>query len=264
MRVSRASLLGCCVGFAALATSAVASAQDPNGGYGQAGFVQQGQPQPGYGQPQPYPQQGYPQQQYPQQYPQQGYPQQGYPQQGYPQQYPPQPPMPPDRLRFRFGSDGAIGYFGAFVGSSRDHGIGVAGALRLGVQFNNALAVYYQPQLYAGFGFSTATATSSAMIALFNTIALDYQLGEFIHVGGGPSIDLVLAGNTYVSGVGWAPGFDAHFALTFTNSRNMWTASRRSIIGGIRLHTDFLVGTGSSSYGGTYVNVNLFGGYEFH
>ncbi|MEM9195241.1 MAG: hypothetical protein AAGF12_39075 [Myxococcota bacterium] len=88
------------------------------------------------------------------------------------------------RVRFGFSFEG-----GGVVGAG---GGGVGGlGLRIGVQANDVLAIYYQNRMSLGafVGESQGEETAGGMLADFNTVMFELTLGDHFQIGAGPSLD---------------------------------------------------------------------------
>ena len=89
-----------------------------------------------------------------------------------------------DSPRLRFGIGGELG---GFAGAA--HGALGGIALRLGVQFNELIAIYWQSQGLLG-RFLPAPGDGLAGFS-FNTAMLDFTVGNIVQLGIGPSLDFV-------------------------------------------------------------------------
>jgi len=107
------------------------------------------------------------------------------------------PPVFTDRPRVRFGVDGSLGY--AYTGSpvERAHGAAIGLGVRLGAQLNNYFALYYQPNLTAGFmvgrSMSEGVNYGGANVHWTNSLIAEGNLADVVSLGVGPALDYVLA-----------------------------------------------------------------------
>lgn len=89
--------------------------------------------------------------------------------------------------RFRFGVSGVGG--GHWAGGPD---IGMGGAqLRLGVQVGQILAFYYMPTGLVGSIVDRPGSAGSVAGLMWNTAMAEVTLGDFLQIGGGPSMDFV-------------------------------------------------------------------------
>ncbi len=137
--------------------------------------------------------------------------------------------LDPDRLRLRSGFD-ING--GTTVGRSAIHTV----ALRLGVQANRTLGVYYQGQLGVSAGHELA-------LLAFNSVLGSLVLNDVMEIAAGPSFD-VRAGSVN-KGEGVSPGVAARMA--FMLGRDAKTEGNRSGVSLVfHVYPSFIRGEGVS------------------
>jgi len=95
-------------------------------------------------------------------------------------------PVDPDPVRVRFGV--ALGGELLVAPSSGLVGLGIGLTFRLGVQFNQWFGLYYQPHGLVG-GWATQGA-AGVIAALYNSMLFEVTL-PFVHIGAGPSFDVL-------------------------------------------------------------------------
>jgi hypothetical protein len=148
-----------------------------------------------------------------------------------------------DGVRFRggFGIHGGLGLVSTTGGAAQ--GPLAALSVRLGVQFNHSLALFYQqmPQL---FGMMTSGGVT-AMFLDYNALLLNVTLGDMFEIGVGPSFDYIsmaaLTGVGLTSGSGTGFGVHGRTALIF-GSRIPGVARRSGFTLGVDLHPVFFEG----------------------
>ncbi len=166
--------------------------------------------------------------------------------------------------RFRYGGDLGLGW--TFLGPLA--GVGVTGSLRLGWQFNDRLAVFYQGDLPIGLASGTYNGRDygGAAIVLGTGVMGEYTLGDFLSLGLGPSLDYALgsvcqsgsSGGTSCLGAGGVYfGLQARVSLTLFGTTAGENTRRRGFRIGASSHTTFFGDVG------VFQAINLHAGYEW-
>lgn len=155
-------------------------------------------------------------------------------QQPYAQPVPQPQPQPayvsPPLFRFRFGVDGGLG---AFWNGFRA-GPAAEASLRLGMQIDDLLGVYYQGRLFGAVTESADTGFGTALqgvTVISNGAGVDFTFVDVIQLGGGLSVDYLVSdacggGGTFcvVFNEGFYPGLDLRavglFSIITPNDRH--------------------------------------------